>query len=80
MIVLNTRSAQFGTVDFWRSARRAYRCRSWKETMRRFALQHGKAIAMLGDDSARIVERDESRASGVRVQTVPAGAVRWVQA
>lgn len=77
MIILKTRRAEFGTVDFWRSARRPFKCRTWQEAMRRFALQHGKAIAMLGDDGARVVERDDTKAAGVSVKTYPAGSVVW---
>lgn len=77
MIPINMTSHTFGTVDYWRSARKSYRCRTWQEAMRRFALQHGKAIAMLGNDDARIVERDDTRKSGVRIHTVQADSVQW---
>jgi hypothetical protein len=77
MIPINMNAHTFGTVSFWRSAAPHYGCRRWREAMRRFALQHGKAICMMADDSARIVERDESRKAGVRVHHVPADGVRW---
>jgi len=77
MIPINMNTHTFGTVSFWRSAAPHYGCRTWKEAMRRFAIQHGKAIAMLVNDSARIVERDESRKAGVVVHDLPAESVRW---
>lgn len=77
MIPINTRAFTFGTVAYWKSAAPHYGCRSWKEAMRRFAIQHGKAIAMLADDSARIVERDDKRAAGVIVHELPKENVRW---
>lgn len=78
-IPLNTISHTFGTVDQWRARAAGLGCRTWKEAMRRFSFQHGKAIAMLGDDSARIVTRDYSRKSGVSVETLPPEAVKWFQ-
>lgn len=77
MIPINMNSATFGTVAFWRSAAPHYGCRAWKEAMRRFAIQHGKAIAILADDGARIVERADTRKAGVIVHTLPAENVRW---
>lgn len=64
-----------GTVQFWQSARKAFRVRSWQGAMERFALQHGRAIAHLADDSALIVER----LPGGRLHrsTIAAGSIRW---
>jgi len=79
VLPINTRSHTFGTVAFWRSAAPHYGCRNWREAMRRFAIQHGKAICMMADDSARIVERDSSLKAGVRVHRLPAENVHWHQ-
>lgn len=76
-IPVNMNVHTFGTVPYWRSAAPAFGCRTWKEAMRRFALQHGKAIAMLANDGARIVERDDSRKAGVVVHELPAESVKW---
>lgn len=57
MIPINTRTHTFGTVPFWKGAARHFGARTWKGAMDKFALQHGKAIAMLANDGARIVER-----------------------
>lgn len=75
-IPINMRSHTFGTVAFWRSAAPQYGCRSWKEAMRRFAIQHGKAIAILANDGARIVERAANK-TGVVVHTLPPESVSW---
>lgn len=80
MIQLSTDSDAFGTVDNWRSRAAGLGCRTWQEAMRRFALAHGKAVAMLGDDSARIVERDSGLKSGARVRTLPPQSVKWIHA
>lgn len=74
---INMRSAHVGTVAYWRSAAPHYGCRSWKEAMRRFALQHGKAIAILANDDCRFVERDESARLGVVAHHIPADRIRW---
>ena len=64
-------AAHCGTVPFWRSAAKAYNARSWKGAMRAFALQHGNAIAMLGDDSALVITSDG------RERHIARGAVVW---
>ena len=61
-----------GTVSFWNSARRSFGARTWKGAMRAFAKQHGRAVAMLADDSALIID-----ATG-KESPVHASAVRWV--
>ena len=66
-----------GTVAFWRSAAPAFNCRSWREAMRRYALQHGQAVAMLADDSALVVTRVPVNASGVSETRWPAHKVNW---
>lgn len=78
-IPVNMSAHTFGTVAYWRSAAPHYGCRTWKEAMRRFAIQHGKAIAMLADDSARIVERATNK-SGVVVHNLPRESVHWFRA
>lgn len=77
MIPINMNVATFGTVPYWRSVAPYYKCRTWQEAMRRFALQHGKAIAIMANDDARIVERDEKLKSGVRIHLLSADSVRW---
>lgn len=57
MIPINTYGHCVFTVQGWKSAAPHFGARSWKSAMDRFALQHGKAIALLGNDGARIVER-----------------------
>jgi hypothetical protein len=42
--------------------------------MKRFALQHGQAIAMLGNDDAKIVTRQNGKTASV---TYPASGIRW---
>lgn len=66
-----------GAVQFWRSAARPYGARSWRGAMERFALQHGRAIAHLADDSALVVER----LPGGRLQrsTIAADSVCWTR-
>ena len=73
-IPLNVNAATVGTVAYWRSAAPSYGVRSWRSAMEAFARQHGKAIALLADDGARIVERDGDR---LTTHTLPAEAVRW---
>jgi len=75
MMPINFYSAHCGTVQFWQSARKPYGARTWKGAMQRFAAQHGKAIAMLADDSAIIIERQESGAL-IRHE-LPAENVYW---
>jgi hypothetical protein len=79
-IPVNMRSHCFGTVQFWKSAAPYYRARSWKGAMRGFALQHGKAIAMLANDGAIIIERGAMRANGtyplIRHELAP-DSVAW---
>lgn len=66
-----------GTVAYWRSAAPSYGCRAWREAMRRFARQHGQAVAMLADDSALVVTRCPVNASGVSESRWPAHCVTW---
>ena len=73
-IPLNINAATVGTVAYWRSLAPAYGARTWRGGMEAFARQHGKAIALLADDGARIVERDGDR---LTTHTLPAAAVRW---
>ena len=73
-IPLNANAATVGTVAYWRSLAPAYGARTWRGGMEAFARRHGKAIAMLADDGARIVERDGDR---IITHTLPADAVRW---
>lgn len=74
---INLYGHSVGTVPFWRSAAPHYNCRSWKEAMRRFAIQHGKAIAIMANDDCRFVERDDSAKAGVVVHHLSAANVRW---
>lgn len=68
-------AAYVGTPAFWRSAAPSFGVRTWRSAMRRFAAQHGRAVAHMADDSAEIVERTpEGR---LRDFVVPADAVRW---
>ena len=73
----NMNTAHFGTVAFWRSAAKHYGARSWATAMRRHALQHGKAVAILADDAGLFVERDPTQADKVTINKLPAGAVYW---
>jgi hypothetical protein len=73
-IPLNVNAATVGTVAYWRSLAPAYGARTWRGGMEAFARQHGKAIALLADDGARIVVRDGDR---LITHTLPAAAVRW---
>jgi hypothetical protein len=75
MMPINFRAFTVFTVQGWRTAAPSFGVRTWKSAMDRFAMQHGKAIAMLANDGARIVERD---ASGRLVHhELPAGSVYW---
>ena len=74
MIPINFNTFCCGTVGFWQSARKDYGVRTWKSAMNRFALQHGKAIALLGNDDAIIVECQED---GLVHHHLPAACVRW---
>lgn len=79
-IKITTADHCFGTVQFWKSAAPHYGVRTWKSAMDRFAVQHGKAVAMLADESARIVERGPMTASGkfkLFRQEMPREAVVW---
>jgi len=80
MTPINHTTFNCGTVAFWRSAAPHYGVRSWRSAMDRFAVQHGKAIAMLADDGAVIVERGHMRRNGtfqlVRHDLEPS-AVYW---
>jgi hypothetical protein len=64
MIPIHRNTFAVGTVAFWRSAAPSYGVRSWRSAMDRFAVQHGKAIAMLANDGAAIVERGPMRRNG----------------
>lgn len=64
-----------GHVQFWRSAARPFGARTWRGAMERFALQHGRAIAHLADDSALIVERLPG--GRLRRFTIAAASIRW---
>ena len=63
--------AHCGTVAFWRSAMRAFGARSWKGAMRKFAHQHGNAIAMLANDDALIISADGTE------RHIPSAGVVW---
>lgn len=56
-IPINKYAPTVGTVKFWRSAAPSFGVRTWRSAMNRFAMQHGKAIAMLANDAALIVEK-----------------------
>lgn len=64
MTPINHTTSNCGTIAFWRSVAPYNGARTWKGAMDRFAVQHGKAIAMLGNDGARIVERGPMRPNG----------------
>lgn len=79
MIPVNVHSHAFGTVACWRDYRRkvsTYRSKTWFGAMVKFAKQHGKAIAMLGDDSAIILDRADN-AQGWVMKHVPAERMFW---
>lgn len=73
-IYLNVNAPTVGTVAFWRSAAPSFGVGTWRGAMNAFARQHGKAIALLANDGARIVERD---GASLAIHTLPADAVRW---
>ncbi len=73
-IPLNVNAATVGTVAYWRSSAPYFGVRTWRSAMDAFARQHGKAIALLADDGARIVEFDGGR---LTTHTLSADAVRW---
>ena len=79
MVEIKIPAFNFGKVDFWRSAAPHYACRHWTQAMRRFALQHGRAVAMLGNDDAVIVEKCDSNKSGISVRKLSAYQVKWIQ-
>jgi len=74
---INLNSSHIGTVAFWRSAAPHYGARTWRGAMKAFARHHGKAIAILADDSAMFVTKDETKANAVHVEHLPADQVRW---
>ena len=66
-----------GTVALWRSVAPSYGVRSWRSAMLRFADQHGRAVAHLGNDGAEILER---AADGLLQRTaLPPQTVRWAR-
>lgn len=67
-----------GTVAFWRSVAPHYGVRAWRSAMRRFAMQHGQAVAHLANDSALIVTRSPVSVSGILETTYPAHRVTWI--
>ena len=79
-IPIFTRGHAVRTVKEWRGMASRYRVRSWQGAMRAFALQHGKAIAMLANDGAIIIERGHMRANGtyplIRHELAP-DSVAW---
>lgn len=79
MIPVNVNVHAFGTVAHWRDYRRkvsTYRAKTWFGSMVKFTKQHGKAIAMLSDDSAIILERADN-AQGYVKHHVPAERMFW---
>ncbi|WP_066112597.1 MULTISPECIES: hypothetical protein [unclassified Blastomonas] len=80
MMPINTKASTVNTVQGWRAMRRHYAARSWRGAMERYAIHHGKAIAIMADDSALIIERGAMQRNGmfrlVRHQ-IPADRVRW---
>ena len=80
MKTLSAYEFNVGTVAFWRSVAPHYGVRTWKTAMDRFAVQHGTAIAILGNDGARIVERAHMQRNGTFAlirQDLPPENVRW---
>lgn len=59
-----TRGHAVRTVNEWRGLARHYRVRSWQGAMRAFAMEHGKAIAILANDGALFFERSPMRSNG----------------
>lgn len=76
-IPINTMNATVGTVAFWRSCAPHYGVRKWRSAMERFALQHGKAIAHLGNDGAIIIERDPIEQSKLTTYRMKPEEVTW---
>ena len=80
MIPIKQTAFHVGTVAYWRSAAKHYHCRTWKSAMDRFAAQHGKAVAILGNDGARIVERAHMQRNGMYAlihHDLPPESVFW---
>lgn len=80
MIPINTKASTVNTVQGWRAMRRHYAARSWRGAMERYAVHHGKAIAIMADDSALIIERGAMARNGLFRLTrhhLPADCVRW---
>jgi len=79
-IPINATAHTVGTVAYWRSAAKYFGVRTWKSAMDRFAVQHGKAIAILANDGARIVIREGMQRNGmfrlIKYDLAPE-AVRW---
>lgn len=69
-------AADTGTPAYWRSAGPSYRARTWKGAARRFAFQHGRAVAHLADDGAMVFTR---LASGIREKTYTPEQVQWTK-
>lgn len=69
--------AHTGTVGYWRSTQRAFGVRTWRSAFHRFALQHGRAVAMLADDSAIIATRNPETGK-IREQTLHRSRVKWM--
>ena len=79
MIPVNVNTHVFGTVAYWRDYRRkvsTYRSKTWLGAMVKFTKQHGKAVAMLSDDSALILERADNSQGYVK-HYVPADRMIW---
>lgn len=76
-IPINLYAPTVMTIAGWRIAAPSYACRSWRSTMTRFARQHGKAIAIMANDGALIVTKDETRANGVRAESLSPNQVTW---
>ncbi len=71
MMPINYRVATVRTVNEWKGMAKRYRVRTWRSAMERYAREHGKAIAMLSDDSALFVDQSAKRVH------VPADSVAW---
>lgn len=76
-IPFNLNAATCGTVGYWRSAAPHYGARTWRGAMKRFALQHGKAVAMLADDGALVMERDPRNPERLFTFSLCPDSVRW---
>lgn len=75
---INVNGAAVRTVREWIAFAPSLGARSWQGAMRRFALEHGKAIAMLADDSALFMERDADSLTGTRTTVLASENVQWV--